>query len=202
MRGPAGAQRLLELDAAHCERRAADDQPLRVDGDELLERVAAHAVVAAREEAHRRRQLLDRTLGRGAGLAADDDALAARRGPDPFALCDGLHEIRAPERTASSAPRTSNDTLEPTFGRMALSARMRRSQLTPGMNTEHGLLIRDLVILDAQSEHLRASPLGAALAHAARADLEDVALGGLRVSLSRPASRLSHSERELLMGRR
>src|SRR6185503_2446724 len=91
---PAGAERLLELEAARRERRAADDLAFRVDGTELLERVATNAIVAAREEAHRSRQLLELLLGRGAGLAADEDALAALRRPDPFAEGSGLHERR------------------------------------------------------------------------------------------------------------
>src|SRR5262245_47964118 len=91
---PARTQRLLELETARRERRAADDLAVCVDGAEFLERVAAHAVVAAREEAHRGWKLFELALGRGAGLAADDEALAAGRGPDPFALRDGLRERR------------------------------------------------------------------------------------------------------------
>src|SRR5688572_3302157 len=80
---PALAQRLLELEAAGRERRAADDVAVGVEWAECLEPVAAHAVVAAGEETHRGGQLGELALGRRAELAAHEKTLAARRRPDP-----------------------------------------------------------------------------------------------------------------------
>src|SRR5690606_27498349 len=176
---PPRAKRLLELEAPGRELRAADDFALRIERTERLEVVAANTVVAARKEAHRRRQLVERALQRHADVPAHEHAGLPQR-PDPFTLRDRLHEARVGAEHVARGTRLERQTRaaarsDRVVGAHArpIDARHQQSRATD--------LTGDFEIFDAQRHDLRPRPSAGPLEYAARAELEAFAFGGLRV---------------------